>query len=645
MLATLRRQLSEKVLGLSEYVKNIELCVLDNELDVVTELISSVTQDFIQIKDEIRVRRERDEAIESLTLKEKTRVEKSFTEWSQLTAGQLLGKRRGQVYYHLDCRSREATKIIPVVGLLETLNSVVTSEAGLKEAAALVKNYGRRLALEGRSTGVVLTTDLTNQDAFPILSKYVGVGLEVKSRTAGSDLADTITGVDAYKILRDTRWSKLSKKAETFYTQRLMALIHLQLIYVTKIIVRHTSDLGLLTEMAAYERYLTGKLDTGIRRQLKLGNLRVRNVLYGGLDCEYQNHDIGTNEILSTQLASTSRFVLDVPIWDGFRLEKFQTASGERYRSHLLPGEEGIASIFTAMIRGIRNFAYPGKDVAKAQLVNKLIESGFNYTRPSYGFNFVMNRGQIVQWFKLGSVTVDEMFVTIVNSVEAGASKRINDFWLTLSSTDWGQVASEVKGVNEPKLEGFKRAQDDLNLGDVLEGEVVAEKAERLASKISIGGVSLQITYKRELVMIGHYNAADLSLVEGIKELLWNKEKREGNVDVLRKCFVTLGPGFRYGGYEVKLRDTLLLSSAAASSLAKIGEGYGPELSKIEITQEDRNNMKGVLETRPAFFREYAMRDALVTLIHCMTQEEMLYQFNYVGVPTTQMFMSKISQK
>lgn len=49
-------------------------------------------------------------------------------------------------------------------------------------------------------------------------------------------------------------------------------------------------------------------------------------------------------------------------------------------------------------------------------------------------------------------------------------------------------------------------------------------------------------------------------------------------MDVLRKCFVSLGRGLRYGGYEVILRDTMLMSSAAACSLAAIGGGYGPEL-------------------------------------------------------------------
>lgn len=51
--------------------------------------------------------------------------------------------------------------------------------------------------------------------------------------------------------------------------------------------------------------------------------------------------------------------------------------------------------------------------------------------------------------------------------------------------------------------------------------------------------------------------------------------------------------------------------------------------------------MKKVLETKPEFFRTYAMRDSLVTLIHAMNQEEFMYRFHRVGVPTTQGSMTK----
>jgi hypothetical protein len=60
----------------------------------------------------------------------------------------------------------------------------------------------------------------------------------------------------------------------------------------------------------------------------------------------------------------------------------------------------------------------------------------------------------------------------------------------------------------------------------------------------------------------------------------------------------------------------MLLAPAGCRSLAKIGNLYGGAFSKVEITKDDLNNMHIFLQNDRVRFVEYAIRDALISLIH-----------------------------
>lgn len=235
-----------------------------------------------------------------------------MSEFGQLSVGQLLGKKRGEVEQYLAQRKSAAPTEVAVSGLLGDLKVVETSDEGLEKAASLVKDYVNRLQKEGRSLGVVLTTDFLNSDVYPILSKYFGEGLSA-IETEGKNTKEYF-GREAYtKVLKQEWLERYGIAGENQYARRLVSLMTLQLILVTKIIVKTTSNLSLLREMAAYEKYLIGKLETGVRRQLKLGAIRFTNCIYAGVDNEYQNVDVGLNEVLSTQLAVSTKPVLTIP--------------------------------------------------------------------------------------------------------------------------------------------------------------------------------------------------------------------------------------------------------------------------------------------------------------------------------------------
>jgi hypothetical protein len=60
----------------------------------------------------------------------------------------------------------------------------------------------------------------------------------------------------------------------------------------------------------------------------------------------------------------------------------------------------------------------------------------------------------------------------------------------------------------------------------------------------------------------------------------------------------------------------MLLAPGGSKSLASIGKLYGGVLNKIEISKADLEDMEGFLHRDKDKFTEYALRDALISLIH-----------------------------
>jgi hypothetical protein len=141
-------------------------------------------------------------------------------------------------------------------------------------------------------------------------------------------------------------------------------------------------------------------------------------------------------------------------------------------------------------------------------------------------------------------------------------------------------------------------------------------------------GLTLKMPVKRNLYLIGHYNAADLSMIKD-----WN-EIKIGNLDIIQKSFVTLKKPIKSLGYNVILRDTMNLASAASRSLESLGKIHG--INKIPLKLEDKVNMKNLLNKDFQKFREYAIQDSLIPLIHALFLEDFNFEnINKIGIPIT----------
>jgi hypothetical protein len=120
---------------------------------------------------------------------------------------------------------------------------------------------------------------------------------------------------------------------------------------------------------------------------------------------------------------------------------------------------------------------------------------------------------------------------------------------------------------------------------------------------------------------------ADLSLLTDFSDI---KE----NFDIINRNLVTLGgSNLVYNGYRLSLRDTMLLAPGGAKALSKIGAIYG--MPKLELSQDQYDNMSKLLKENPVLFREYALRDAVISLIHALSLEDAHFRLHKSTIPLT----------
>lgn len=143
----------------------------------------------------------------------------------------------------------------------------------------------------------------------------------------------------------------------------------------------------------------------------------------------------------------------------------------------------------------------------------------------------------------------------------------------------------------------------------------------------------VSVTKIRNNYFIAHLTNADLSMMNDFETF---KEE----LDIVNKSFVTLGKPVVIQNTNVVIRDTMLLAPAGKKSLEAIGllyaQDYGQDYEKLKLTNEQKANMDLLLKKDKSLFDTYALKDAIIPLIHANYMED----FNFdkckeIGVPIT----------
>jgi len=132
-------------------------------------------------------------------------------------------------------------------------------------------------------------------------------------------------------------------------------------------------------------------------------------------------------------------------------------------------------------------------------------------------------------------------------------------------------------------------------------------------------------------------------------------------LDIVNKSFVTLGKPVVIGNTNVIIRDTMLLAPQGCRSLEAIGSLYGEDFKKVDIAKElseeqkekftsgltkeqkekinlnqyIKENMDLLLKVNKVKFEEYAIKDAVIPLIHASYMEDFNFKLHGLGIPLT----------
>jgi len=136
-----------------------------------------------------------------------------------------------------------------------------------------------------------------------------------------------------------------------------------------------------------------------------------------------------------------------------------------------------------------------------------------------------------------------------------------------------------------------------------------------------------RIIVKRNFHLIGHLTQADLCFLTDFESI-------SKNVKIIGKNLVTLGKSkISHHGYKLILNDTMLLAPGGKKSLAAIGSVYG--YPKLSLSVRHVEKMSELLEENPTLFKEYALRDAVICLIHALSLEDAHFKLHKSTIPLT----------
>jgi hypothetical protein len=399
------------------------------------------------------------------------------------------------------------------------------------------------------------------------------------------------------------------------------------------------------------------KVDPRIRRYLKGSRINIIDKIYVGFDTEYVALNHKENTLLSTQLSGTGTIVIRVTNIDkGFDFTKSMLADGSMvtdfkfekilnkipalYTTNALI-KEVIASLREYMENSINNeFISLLESLCQRNLVFKTSETTdmteymvplretvegvpdyenyFSFheagaTRPTLDF-------LVDQSIELSKETIEERynyFTGLLNESNQVSNENLNtNMVLSVSElTPVSYISGDSNTVNP-----FTSDNNHPNsLTSIFNKNITNE---------SLKGV-LRGEHRRSkyIVMGCHFSIADLSLLSDFDAFKYH-------FDTVQNTLVTVARPYLMGkGRTLVLRDTMLLAPQGAASLDQIGSLYN--LPKVDIG-DYITKMDELRDFNPILFKDYALRDTIITLRHLIEMEKASYKITGLGnVPAT----------
>lgn len=419
----------------------------------------------------------------------------------------------------------------------------------------------------------------------------------------------------------------------------------------------------LLTDSLTLSKEIYHKLDPSIRLQISKKGILITQNIYSGFDTEYQKIDLAKNlnKLLSIQLSVNTKTMVRFPCKNKFDFRSIDVLTGNELGSRINNKNitESIAwwkikSFINNTVDDIRVCKYGNFDKS----IGKLVEGLKNYEidgskRIRYIDNgdtitFIFDRTEIKQYFnecnefsfeelvkvsyQLVENDLEESSLYIKNTLENISKNSINmDISVNNADTSVNIDEGEVELADiKTNLEKMVETIEEIKPGDkeLAKGFFRDSKNKYTrTNNTSYTDERVSVTKKLNNYIISHYTPADLSMLSDFD----NKYKYE--LDLVNKCFVTLGKPILIGGMNVIVRDTMLIAPGKKSlnAISTLYEG----INKVKMSEEQMNNLEQVQVDDPELFKKYAMQDSLIVLIHGCYMEDFNHSIKGFGIPLT----------
>jgi hypothetical protein len=304
-----------------------------------------------------------------------------------------------------------------------------------------------------------------------------------------------------------------------------------------------------------------------------------------------------------------------------------------------------VESYINNLIKEIREIQNKNYDQTMERICSHFIYNDSNIDnicKNEQGFNFSFKKKPIVNKILIAQKGEDLKikFETLVDNIRnsINLNKDVENLRIILENINYNLCYdlnyNYVKTTTSWNSSSLKSNKTEVKILSNEENNKKYLDSEHPV-KLKIHSVNLPITTTKNIYLYGHYNTADLSMLEN-----WNTIKIK-NIDILKKSYLSIKSPIKMLNEKIYIKDTVLLASAAAGSLDAVGKAHG--LTKIDIPKYFiQGRMDELLNTNFNLFKSYAMKDSLITLIHALFMND--FSFN-LGNNTNPSTLGSLSSK
>ena len=389
-------------------------------------------------------------------------------------------------------------------------------------------------------------------------------------------------------------------------------------------------NVELVEDLRGLIKELYARLDTSIRYHIQKRGVSVKENTYVGFDTEFTKKDNYLNTMVSAQLAVTTKTYVQIPKYNCYKISMIDEKTNKLIKTGKTSPNLNYQKIEISIqncIREIRKLKFEKSDL-EMTIIGECLRAvkGVSFVEMDDYTMFSLPRSVIQPYIHFGeSFSIKEILEissTISTPYITNAFDILMNLFRGISSYNFNFLNGKDKlfeeihktYLNYREIE-FLGLDSDKPLPCIPHLDITRNKNEneneKAVTRRFLTNFSHRISVTRVKVyfIVAHLTPADLSLLSDFDLI---KE----DLSVVNGSFVTLGKYFKYEGKNVHIRDTMLLAPGGSRSLASIGLLYQPNFNKVKIEKSDLEDMNSFLTRDKELFTEYALRDAIISLIH-----------------------------